>query len=136
MPVNATEPSSEAGFYWGSSVAAPRPARFQSWSELGANKAAQFDAISQELQGEARLETLSNGPRYSASRELVGQAVTRTADGMDVSLSRVGDGIEVRAIANPYAQGWNYQSFGVWNTQSMGGVGIASSSFGAATPAG
>jgi hypothetical protein len=132
----AEEPSSEAGFYWGSSVAGPRPARFQSWSELGANKAAEFDAISQDLSdSEARLQTLSNGPRYTAGRELVGQSVSRTADGIDVSSSRVGDALETRMIANPYAQGWNYQSFGVWNTQAMTGAGITSSSFGAATPA-
>ena len=133
---DADEPSSEAGVYWGSSVAGPRPARFQSWSELGANKAAEFDAISQELsQSEAQLQTLSNGPRYTAGRDLVGQSVIRSADGIDVSASRVGDALEVRMIANPYAQGWNYQSFGVWNTQAMGGGSITSSSFGAATPA-
>ena len=125
----AEEPSSEPGFIWNSSVAGPRPERFRSWSELGANKAAEFDAISLELShGEARLQTLSNGPRYTAGRELVGQSVSRTADGIDVTAASM--------IANPYAQGWNYQSFGIWNTQTMSAGGsITSSSFGAATPA-
>jgi len=139
---DADDPSSEAGVRLGSSVAAPRPGRFTSWSELGANKAAEFDAIGQELSyggtsvvSPAQPQTLSTGPRYTESRVLVGQSVNRTADGIDVSSSRVGDALEVRMIANPYAQGWNYQSFGVWNTQAMTGGNIASSSFGAATPA-
>lgn len=132
----ATEPSSEAGFYWGSSVAGPRPARFQSWAELGPSKAAEFDAIGQELSdSEARLQTLSRGPRYTEGHELVGQSVTRTAEGIDVGASRVGDGLEVRMIANPYAQGWNYQSFGVWNTQGMNAGRTNSLSFGSVTPA-
>ena len=133
---DADDPSSEAGFYWASSVAGPRPARFQSWSQLGANKRAEFDAIGQELSNsEARLQTLSSGPRYNEGHELVGQSVSRTADGIDVSASRAGDGVEVRMIANPYAQGWNYQSFGVWNTQGMTAGRINSLSFGSVTPA-
>ena len=125
---DADEPSSDAGIRLGSSVGAGRPGRFTSWSELGANKAAEFDAISQDLsQGEPQLQTLSNGPRYTEKRELVGQSVSRTADGIDVTPDRM--------IANPYAQGWNYQSFGVWNTQTTTGGSITSSSFGAATPA-
>ena len=124
---DADDPSSEAGVRLGSSVAAGRPGRFTSWSELGANQAAQFDVIGQEL---------SNGPRYTEKHELVGQSVISSADGIDVSSRRVGDALEVRMIANPYAQGWNYQSFGVWNTQTMSAGGsITSSSFGAATPA-
>jgi hypothetical protein len=40
-------------------------------------------------------------------------------------------------VANPYIAGWDYQSFGVWNTQAAGGDGgtIGAHSFGAATPA-
>lgn len=39
-------------------------------------------------------------------------------------------------VANPYALGWNYQSFGAWNQQNALGVGaITVSSFGQATPA-
>ena len=133
---DADDPSSEAGFYWGSSVAGPRPARFQSWTELGPNKAAEFDAIGQDLSdSEARLQTLSNGPRYTEARELVGQSVSRTADGIDVAAARNGEALEVRMIANPYAQGWNYQSFGVWNTQGMAAGRINSLSFGSVTPA-
>lgn len=139
---DADEPSSEAGIYLGSSVAGPRPERFKSWSELGASKAAEFDAVSQELSysrtasgtvngtavvSPAQPQTLSSGPRYNEKRELIGQSVIRTADGIDVTATRM--------VANPYAQGWNFQSFGVWNTQTMSGGGIASSSFGAATPA-
>jgi hypothetical protein len=138
----AEEPSSEAGFYWASSVAGARPARFESWSELPANKAAEFDAIGQELSysqtatgtvsgtlvvSAAKPQSLSTPPRYDEKRELVGQSVSRTSDGIDVTAGRM--------VANPYAQGWNYQSFGVWNTQTMSGGAIASSSFGAATPA-
>lgn len=138
----AEEPSSEPGFIWASSLTGPRPERFRSWSELGANKAAEFDAVSQELSysqtasgtvngtamvSAAQPQTLSTGPRYTEKRELVGQSVNRTADGIDVTAASM--------IANPYAQGWNYQSFGIWNTQTMTGGSITSSSFGAATPA-
>ena len=39
-------------------------------------------------------------------------------------------------VANPYALGWNYQSFGAWNQQNAVGSGaISVSSFGQATPA-
>ena len=39
-------------------------------------------------------------------------------------------------VANPYALGWNYQSFGAWNQQHSAGNGtISVSSFGQATPA-
>lgn len=39
-------------------------------------------------------------------------------------------------VANPYALGWNYQSFGAWNQQNAAGSGsISVSSFGQATPA-
>lgn len=37
--------------------------------------------------------------------------------------------------ANPYALGWNYQSFGAWNEQQAGGsAAFAAASFGQATP--
>ncbi|HEX6157450.1 MAG TPA: transferrin-binding protein-like solute binding protein [Burkholderiales bacterium] len=39
-------------------------------------------------------------------------------------------------VANPYALGWNYQSFGAWNRQNTAGSGaISVSSFWHATPA-
>jgi hypothetical protein len=39
-------------------------------------------------------------------------------------------------VANPYALGWNYQSFGAWNQQnSVNSGAISVSSFGQATPA-
>jgi hypothetical protein len=39
-------------------------------------------------------------------------------------------------VGNPYALGWNYQSFGAWNQQNAAGSGtISVSSFGQATPA-
>ena len=43
----------------------------------------------------------------------------------------------IAIVANPYVAGWDYQSFGVWNTQAPGGDGgtIGAHSFGAATPA-
>jgi hypothetical protein len=43
----------------------------------------------------------------------------------------------IAIVANPYIAGWDYQSFGVWNTQAPGGDGgtIGAHSFGAATPA-
>ena len=43
----------------------------------------------------------------------------------------------VGAVADPYRQGWSYQSFGVWNQLGsvVGGGSVHSSTFGAPTPA-
>jgi hypothetical protein len=38
-------------------------------------------------------------------------------------------------VANPYKLGWDYQSFGAWESVSGGGTVLRASSFGAATPA-
>jgi len=38
-------------------------------------------------------------------------------------------------VANPYKLGWDYQSFGAWESVSGGGTALRASSFGAATPA-
>jgi hypothetical protein len=68
---------------------------------------------------------LTNGPRYTAQKELAGGALARI-DGLDVS--------EIGVTANPYAQGWNFQSFGVWNTHGADTRQVSSFSFGAPTP--
>jgi len=46
-------------------------------------------------------------------------------------------GSAVGVIGNPYALGWDYQSFGAWNYQMTDGVGgsLMAQSFGAVTPA-
>jgi hypothetical protein len=41
---------------------------------------------------------------------------------------------QVALVANPRSLGWDYQSFGVWNTASPGGGAMHASSFGSATP--
>jgi C-lobe and N-lobe beta barrels of Tf-binding protein B len=42
---------------------------------------------------------------------------------------------QLALVANPYKLGWDYQSFGVWNSNSSGASSVvAASSYGAATP--
>lgn len=118
--------SQHAGFRSG---IGPQAERFTSWAGLAPQQAAQFDAIT--LEG---TQTMT-GPQYTAGKELVGGSVGRLAEGIDVSASRVGDATQTAVIANPYAQGWNYQSFGIWNTHGPSTRQIAAFSFGAPTPA-
>lgn len=146
---DADEPSSEAGFRF-SSIGSQRPAPFASWSELAADQVAEFDALGTKVtyaqtasgaiaatsvRTPPQQEVLASAPRYTAAKDLAGESLGRIADGIDVSISGVGDATQMGVIANPYAQGWNYQSFGVWNTHGPGTREIASFSFGAPTPA-
>jgi phage baseplate assembly protein gpV len=61
------------------------------------------------------------------------------SDGETTTLAAAGQpGIEVHAtalMANPYVLGWEYQSFGIWNTNGSATSGVRASSFGAPTPA-
>lgn len=147
------EPDSDeaivAGFRF-SSLASQRPARFATWSGLAPNQSAEFDAIGTELtyvQAPSGVITatsivrppeqqlFSDGPRYTADKELAAGTVFRLTDGIDVTVTRSGDALKTGVIANPHAQGWNYQSFGVWNSHGASTQQIAAFSFGAATPA-
>jgi hypothetical protein len=55
--------------------------------------------------------------------------------GAPASPFTTGPDAQVALVANPHALGWNYQSFGVWNTASAGGGAMHASSFGVPTPA-
>jgi hypothetical protein len=41
---------------------------------------------------------------------------------------------DIGLVANPYVLGWEYQSFGVWNSNVPGAGTVGATSFGAATP--
>jgi len=144
------ETETDDTFFLFSGAGRQRAQRFATWSSLAPHQAAEFEAIATEVSytqastgaitstsvnTPAQEQLLSSGPQYTAGKELVGGSLGRIADGIDVSASRVGDATQVAVIANPYAQGWNYQSFGVWNTHGPSARQIASSSFGAPTPA-
>ena len=71
--------------------------------------------------------TASFGTSHSGNLAALGQAGIDRLHGASGSTA---------LVANPYALGWNYQSFGAWNQQNAGGVGAMTvSSFGQATPA-
>lgn len=85
--------------------------------------------------------------QYDASGKLIsfGDGTTSFGTSQSGNLAALGQpGIDrlhgasgsTAVVANPYALGWNYQSFGAWNQQNAGGIGtITASSFGQATPA-
>jgi hypothetical protein len=77
-------------------------------------------------------------PRY-ASLERAGlpwlDAGSSPVAGAPASPFTTGQDAQVALVANPNALGWNYQSFGVWNTATATGGAMHASSFGAPTPA-
>jgi transferrin binding protein len=130
-----------------------RPEPFTSWTELPALQTAQFEAIGstvtylQSSAGEISNtsvtahpteQILERGPKYTQQKKLDPSSfltLAQVADGIDVASQKVPGGVQVGVIANPYAQGWNYQSFGVWNNQSANIREITLSSFGTPTAA-
>lgn len=62
-----------------------------------------------------------------------GEGTERVSYTSSSSAAPVFEAREGGFVANPYALGWNYQSFGVWN-DSASPDGMRASSFGAATP--
>jgi len=61
------------------------------------------------------------------------QGVAPKIDPQTPFSDRPAHGLEV--VANPYKLGWNYQSFGVWDTLGMDERALGATSFGSATPA-
>lgn len=120
---------------------APPISAFTSWSELGQLEKAEFEALSSTVQytepvpGEVASVSAATPPRAEVLVRSHDPAVTATVAGMSLGATTVpgGSGVELRA--DPYAQGWNYQSFGIWDRHVSGGGTIGATSFGAVTPA-
>ena len=79
--------------------------------------------------------------QYDANGKLTGFGngttwLTGANSGTLAALGQPGiDRLQEAVVANPFALGWNYQSFGVWNERPAAGSGaISASSFGQPTP--
>lgn len=59
----------------------------------------------------------------------------RITNGYPVTSFTSTSGYEIGLVANPHILGWNYQSFGVWDSRVSDEGHITANSFGAATPA-
>jgi hypothetical protein len=132
--------STQVGFR--SSVAGPtRAVPFTSWSELGALEKAEFQGIgavvtyTQTASGDISGTSVTTPPEAQVLVRGSNNSAQAKFDGLDVAWKKAGDALQLELSANPSAQGWNYQSFGVWNNQAAHTGEIALSSFGAPTPA-
>lgn len=137
------EPDSDtaisAGFRFGvapEGAAAP----FTSWAALAPLQEAEFAAVSSTVsyaRSAAGEVTSTSAPTPPEAQLVVRRehAPQASVGGMNVTVSRTADGLHTRLSADPDAQGWSYQSFGIWDRQLAGGGTMGASSFGAATPA-
>jgi hypothetical protein len=141
------------------------PADFISWRELSRYTETQADALETQLEykrGGMRTIRETHKPadpwtgrkqpvKYDGYDKVTPFAAFRSAGAdtlaglgqpaIDVSTDggATGDFVSfnspVALVANPYALGWNYQSFGVWEGREYSYGSIHSTSFGAPTPA-
>ena len=141
----------------GSSQAALQSASFANWAELKRDSRTEVPGLGLQLAYEASKEgvirvtgdaTPAGGAavQYDASGKLVhfGAGTASFGPANAGNLAALGQpGVDrlhgpsgnVALVANPYALGWNYQSYGAWNEQKTGASGtISVSSFGQATP--
>jgi len=141
----------------GSSHAALQSASFANWAELKRDTRTEVPGLGLRLAYEASNEGVIRAlgdpapvgaavVQYDASGKLVhfGDGSASFGPANAGNLAALGQpGVDrlhgpsgnVALVANPYALGWNYQSFGAWNQQKTGGSGtISVSSFGQATP--
>jgi hypothetical protein len=141
-----------------SSVAALQSATYTNWAELKRDARTEVPGLGLRLAYEASSEGViraAGNPtpgggvvlQYDASGKLVhfGDGTASFGQSNAGTLAPLGQpGIDrlhgaagsTALVANPYALGWNYQSFGAWNQQNAAGSGaISVSSFGQATPA-
>jgi len=134
------ETSSDDGFL-AFSVAEKSAARFTSWSALAPLEKAEFEALSSTVRytesapGEVGSVSAATPPQAEVVVRSHDPAATAAVAGMSLGATTVpgGSGAELRA--DPYAQGWNYQSFGIWDRHVSGSGTIGATSFGAVTPA-
>ena len=133
-------------------VAAPLP-DFTSWAQLPRGTGAQANAL--HVDSRQWYSDYPRDVRYDSAGRLISFA-SLSSYGVE-DLAAVGHaGIDIRrrelvspdpqsrftslpgsaigAIANPYALGWNYQSFGVWDRQESSSSIAYASSFGSRTP--
>ena len=112
------------------------PEAFTTWAELQRGR----PTIAPALGFRAAYESGSDGIIRRTDVATAGaSSATYDPAGAVGNLATLGQpGIERHSngiFANPYAQEWNFQSFGVWNEQASAGKGtFAASSFGQATP--
>jgi hypothetical protein len=139
----------------------PATVPFSSWSAVPRGTSTQADSLTTVLhyQSDGRVIDTSVSaiafaasneyPQYDEQGNLVRYGPFQPSSGATAAtLAALGQpGIDVRQqrtnaassdtglIANPYVLGWDYQSFGVWNSQAGASGSIRASSFGAPTPA-
>lgn len=116
--------------------AALTPASFTTWAELERGR----PTVASGLGVRSTYESGTDGIiRRTDAASATAASVTYDPAGAVGNLAALGQpGIERHStaiFANPYALGWNFQSFGAWNEQPSAGSGaFAASSFGQATP--
>ena len=119
----------------GSTTGLQPSASFTTWSELQRGTPTQASGLSSSVvfqyDANGRLVSFSDGAvSFGASGS--GDLAALGQPGIDRLHSADGS---TALVANPYAAGWNYQSFGAWNQQGNGKGAITVSTFGQATPA-
>lgn len=136
-------------------------APFSTWSAVSRAAPTQTDSLTTVLDYESNgpvvntsvsaiaFAASNENPQYDEQGNLVRYGPFQPSSGATAAtLAALGQpGIDVRQqrpnptssdtglIANPYVLGWEYQSFGVWNSQAGPAGSIRASSFGAPTPA-
>lgn len=158
-PESTSASSDGSGSATAASAGIPR-VPFTSWSALPRAAATQTDSLTTVLHYQSNGSVVSTSvsanpfaasnehPQYDEQGNLVRYGPFYPSSGATATtLAALGQGgIDVRQQrpnatssdaglnANPYVLGWEYQSFGVWNSQAGASGYIRASSFGAPTP--
>jgi hypothetical protein len=95
-----------------------------------------FAASNEQLQYDEQGNLVRYGPFNPSAGATAATLAALGQQGIDVRQQRTNaTSSDTGLIANPYVLGWEYQSFGVWNSQAGPSGSIRASSFGAPTPA-
>jgi len=120
--------------YWGYTGTIDRVG--EPWTNFGKPYASriQYDAEGKLRQFNKFIENNAFTDLAAIGQSGIEVARDRIVSGYPVTSFTSTSGYELGLVANPHVQGWNFQSFGVWDTRAPEEGYITSNSFGAATP--